>query len=717
MNCKSIVLQPVYNGPAAIAAAIIAATGAWVCLGAPPAVAIGQQPVVSLESLLDEMVDRSRPAEWPDPAYTCRQASSYDRGSVAPDKPGWFANWDRSHFVRVEENDGGKEYVLMDAEGPGAVVRMWATWHGPRNTEFSNGTLRFYLDDLETPAIEGPIAELIDGGGLVGAPLSQGVSPKTEYRRRGHDLYLPVPYARRCKITYSTDVFVDVGGKQGEALYYQINYRTYDNGTPVETFSTSRLDELQPKIAAVQERLLTSGPDVANRADSIRFDGRLAPGASRSIDAEGPAAIDRLSVKLSADNLPQALRSTVIEVQFDGRPAVWCPVGDFFGVGYQLRACRTWYTEATPDGLMSCWWVMPFERACRITLRNLGTQAVGVDVGEAHATDWSWDDRSMYFHAAWRQYSKTHTGSNKTQEQRAGARDVNYIAVDGRGVYVGDTLTIFNGTGAWWGEGDEKIYVDGESFPSHFGTGTEDYYGYAWCRPESFSAPFHCQPEGGGNIEGGFSVNSRYRSLDAIPFAQSLKFDMELWHWRDTYMDYAPTTFWYARPGASCNVEPDPETSRREVTLRQEQIVEVRQVKGAIEGESLKVVDITAGKIVIQNIPKFRWSNDRQLWWIDGTVGDKLAVEFPIKQAGRYKITAGMVKAPDYAVVTLSVNDVPAGRFDLYHTTVDQAPKELGVFELKAGANRLVVEITGTNPKAFERYRFGLDYLLAEPAP
>ena len=43
------------------------------------------------------------------------------------------------------------------------------------------------------------------------------------------------------------------------------------------------------------------------------------------------------------------------------------------------------------------------------------------------------------------------------------------------------------------GEGDEKVYVDGETFPSHFGTGTEDYYGYAWGRYEPWiNHPFCC---------------------------------------------------------------------------------------------------------------------------------------------------------------------------------------------------------------------------------
>jgi hypothetical protein len=179
----------------------------------------------------------------------------------------------------------------------------------------------------------------------------------------------------------------------------------------------------------------------------------------------------------------------------------------------------------------------------------------------------------MHFHAAWRQYTKIDTGPNKDQSGD-GAFDVNYIDVKGRGQIVGDTLTLFNGTDAWWGEGDEKIYIDGETFPSHVGTGTEDYYGYAWCRPEVFQSPFHAQPCGDGNMAGGFSVNSRYRVLDALPFHQSIKLDMELWHWRQTRMNYAPTTFWYARPGATSNVPPDPQSAALPVAKKRSDVVD-----------------------------------------------------------------------------------------------------------------------------------------------
>src|SRR3990172_5920261 len=210
---------------------------------------------VTLESLLEEMVARETVVRLPEPAYTCRQFSSYDRNSTEPGSPTWWANWDRSYFVRIEENEGRKEHVMMDADGPGAVVRIWATWHGPGGGQFSNGTLRVYLDKNPKPAIEGPTQDLISKGLLVAAPLSEGVSPETEYEHRGHNLYLPTPYAKHCKITYQTDVLIDEGARQGEALYYQINYRTYEPKTKVESFTMQGLNDAKPVLDRVQKML------------------------------------------------------------------------------------------------------------------------------------------------------------------------------------------------------------------------------------------------------------------------------------------------------------------------------------------------------------------------------------------------------------------------------------------------------------------------------
>ena len=70
--------------------------------------------------------------------------------------------------------------------------------------------------------------------------------------------------------------------------------------------------------------------------------------------------------------------------------------------------------------------------------------------------------------------------------------------------------------GPWWGEGDEKFFVDGEKFPSTFGTGSEDYFGYAWSNPTLFQHAYHNQPIAMGNK--GHIVVNRWHVSDNVPF-------------------------------------------------------------------------------------------------------------------------------------------------------------------------------------------------------
>lgn len=672
---------------------------------------------VSIETLLQEMTDREQLARFPQPQYACLQASSYDRASHSPEDPAtWFNNKDRSQFIRTETRQGREEHVLMDAQGPGAIVRFWATWRGLPGRAFSNGTLRIYLDGEDEPAIEGPIQEVLDGGLLAGPPLSQSVAESCEYAKRGHNLYLPIPYRQHCKVTYSTDAFMDRGAYKGEALYYQINYRSYEPGTNVESFSMKALSRAEPILAVVQSELADASRPEVHELQSQSWHGTLAPGDTRQVASlSGPAAIRCLRVKLRAANLPQALRSTIIQMSFDDRQTVWAPVGDFFGTGYKIRPYESWYTGVDADREMACWWVMPFEETAKVSLQNVGEQQVDVVSCEISRADWQWDQRSMHFNSTWRQLTNVDTRTN-AEAGDIGAFDVTFVTVDGQGVYVGDTLTLFNGAAAWWGEGDEKIYVDRESFPSHFGTGTEDYYGYAWCRPEFFAAPFHTQPEGGGNKAGGFSINSRYRALDAIPFNEQIKFDMELWHWNETWMNYAPTTFFYTRPGAIVNIEPDPETAKLPVVLRRDRIEAANRVEGALEGEELKVVNVTGGKVDGQFKERFKWSGGGQLWWVDGHPGDTLELAFSANTSGMYRVVACLTKASDYATIQISVNGEPAGasELDRYHTRVAHDEVDLGEFHLNKADNRLRLEITGANDKAKKSYMVGLDYLKLE---
>jgi hypothetical protein len=270
----------------------------------------------------------------------------------------------------------------------------------------------------------------------------------------------------------------------------------------------------------------------------------------------------------------------------------------------------------------------------------------------------------------------------------------------------------------WWGEGDEKIYFDGQKFPSHFGTGTEDYYGYAWCTPEFFESPFHSQPRAEGPRNKGHVTNTRVRLLDAIPFHKDFRFDMEVWHWRPCNVAYAATTYWYGLPGAKANYGPMPEMAR--VIVARVIVAEPfkpRKVEGALEGEDLEILDRPSGVIEIQDLPEHRWSGNKQLWWRDGKPGEKLVLAVPVQKAGSYVVKAALTKAIDYGIVRLHLDDKPLGEpIDLVNNGVISKEYRLGIRELSAGEHKLGVEITGANSKAIKRYMFGLDYMKLDPA-
>jgi hypothetical protein len=218
-------------------------------------------------------------------------------------------------------------------------------------------------------------------------------------------------------------------------------------------------------------------------------------------------------------------------------------------------------------GSMESYWVMPFREKCIFTIINYGSEDIHIK-GLAGLTSYKWDNNSMYFGASWHEYNHI-----KSRTEKGEPFDLNFIDIKGKGVYVGDQVTLFNNTYEWWGEGDEKIFVDGEKFPSSFGTGSEDYYGYSFARQESFSHPFISQPVGTGNMNWGVTVNMRHRSLDRIPFNTSISSNIELWHWARIRMNYALTSYYYILPSFTINIRPDIKSVRNSVALRKGDIV------------------------------------------------------------------------------------------------------------------------------------------------
>jgi len=657
---------------------------------------------VTLGTLLDEMVDRDRLTRFPSPEYTSRMYSSYDRATVAKDKPGWFANGDASQFMREENNNGRRELVMLDTQGPGSVVRWWHTGDNDQGT-----TLRVYLDGNAEPVFSGKLRDFISGEKLAGAPLSA-------YLSSGRNLYLPIPYAKSCKITYeSPHVWAQ---EHGEPCYYNIEVRTYDPDIKVESFTMDILKREQDKIAKVNATLNES-LEIPGAAVGA-FDGVIQPGKTLTKTVTGAAAVKLLSFALTAgDGEPgkegwrAALRSTIIEMSFDGTRTVWAPAGDFFGTGYRFTPYKTHYTEVKADGRMFAAWIMPFQKEFTLTIRNLGRQDVKVSQSVLLTAPYQWDDGSMYFGAGWTEHNRTRTRKDNEFE-KGDHQDINYVTLSGEGVLVGTGVTIFNTCNDWWGEGDEKIFIDGEVFPSFIGTGSEDYYGYAWCNGTPFMHPFLAQPYGNGNGNIDISINTRYRALDAIPFKKSIQFDMELWHWADTIVNYAPVTMWYMKSGGLSNRGVETELAKLPIVTTRDDVYGITTIsEGRLEGELLNC-STTQGRAAGQSMGV--WSNGRQMWWTDGKPGAEMTIPFHMTEDGKRHLTVCMTRAVDYGKVDIGVNgEWLAKDVDGFvEGPVSVKTVDLGVLDLKKGENKLVVKVVGKNEKMTgDRYMFGLDYI------
>ncbi len=636
---------------------------------------------ISMKDLLSDMADLAGMAEFPDPPYTCRQFSSYDRKSKSPSQD-WFANGDCGQYLRVEDRDGRPEHVMMDAEGPGAVVRIWSA--NP------DGVLRIYIDGAEQPALEAPMKEIL-GGGYPGLP-----KPIAGERSKGWNLYLPIPYAKRCKITSDKGKF-----------YYHVNYRTYPAGTRVVPFSAGQIAALEADLKGLADRLAAPAGLNAPPAgtETKAFDISLAPGASAVLASfEGPRAVRRLGVRWapSDDRDEPALRAVVLAMSFDGEQTVEAPLGDFFGAAPGLNPYESVPFSVSKDGALECRWVMPFQTSAEIRVRNLGRTAVPLR-GEVAAAPYAWTDRTMLFHAKWRAEIDVPTDPKI---------DWNYMTAKGRGIFAGVSFGIDNPVRQWWGEGDEKIYVDGEAFPSHFGTGTEDYYGYAWCSPALFIHAYHNQPrcDGPGNF-GRTSVN-RFHVLDRIPFTKDFRFDMELWHWKKCRVNLWVADYWYAFSGAADGFAPP---KAEDVLVRPIEAAAPDTVKGALEGEKMRIIEKTGAP---EPQPWDGTSGGFHLWWKGGQKpGDTLVLGFNAPQAGVYRVSGRFLKAIDYGIAQFAINGRKAGGpIDFYNDGVIVTPEiELGTFELKPGENRLSITIVGANEKAKKAYMVGTDYLILRP--
>ena len=410
------------------------------------------------------------------------------------------------------------------------------------------------------------------------------------------------------------------------------------------------------------------------------------------------------------------IRASELGVTFfrwDGEehPSVWSPLGDFFGTAAGANAYRSLPAGLTEGGWWYANWYMPFAKQAEITIANDGDTPRKIVLEIEHAPLKGDPARYARFHAKW------HRDAFLPEEPERRAIDWTLLKTTGRGRFVGVNLHVWNPRGAWWGEGDEKFFVDGEKFPSTIGTGSEDYFGYAWCNPTCFANAFHNQTISMNN-KGHISVN-RWHIADAIPFQRSFEAAIEKYFPNSRPTLYAATVYWYEAPGGDDPYRPWPVAER--AGYWDESMLQVWRAKGAVEGEKLKVLKPVAGQPQIQDMSGWlgRWSGDAQLWWTRAKPGDQLNLALPVKQAGRYVVKAQFTKAVDYGVMQILLNGRPLGKpLDFFNPNVIPSGElTLGTAALKAGENRLAIRVVGANPKAVKAYMCGLDYLKLEPAP
>jgi len=428
----------------------------------------------------------------------------------------------------------------------------------------------------------------------------------------------------------------------------------------------------------------------------------IAPGETLVlVDHHGAGVVRRWWVTIAPRDDVEILRNLIVRCFWDDEelPSVEVPVTDFFGMGFgEWKDYISLPLNMTSGGYNS-YWPMPFHRHARITVENRSTKPVA---SFYYNIDIRTYDRlskdALYFHAQFRQ-TRTETGL-----------PVTILDAKGRGHYVGTLLSMQpeRGSNISYLEGDERIFVDGESTPSIVGTGTEDYFSSGWYYiTGEYSAPYHgvtIKDEEGGRIN-----TYRWHIEDPIPFKTSLLFQIEHgWTNSAPGVDYASVAYWYqTHPHA-----PFPPLPRN--------LVPLRLSEPTIEAESLiDRATVTGGELHVRDMTSFdgHWGGDAQLWWVDATVGDRLTLPLLAPDARSYEIMGFFTRGEDYGIVRLYVNGKPVGALmDGFAKSVEPTgPILFGQVALKAGENELVVELVGKDVRATGNsngYLVGIDGFL-----
>ncbi|RYG39544.1 DUF2961 domain-containing protein [bacterium] len=270
----------------------------------------------------------------------------------------------------------------------------------------------------------------------------------------------------------------------------------------------------------------------------------LHPNAPATIaDIEGPGIVQHIWITAPVE----ANVGTIIRFFWDDEetPSVEVPLGDFFANGHGLRYdVNSMMVAVNPAGGMNCYWPMPFRKRCRIEVESNNPERQDGFFYQITYALGPVADEAAYFHANWRRHVTTRDFPEMTIID----------GIKGQGHYVGTHMAWTQMSNGWWGEGELKFFMDGDGeYPTICGTGTEDYFGGAWCfEDRTYSTPFLGYPLC-RQVPQEVPRHALYRwhIFDPIRFESDLKVTVQALGWwpNGRYQpltdDIATVAYWY----------------------------------------------------------------------------------------------------------------------------------------------------------------------------
>ena len=681
----------------------------------------------SYADLVGRLTDLKALATPPQPGEKTALASSFDRKSqydaTHDQYIDWGANGDGGGIIRME----GDTAVLADIQGPGCIWRIWSA-------RPHNGHVKIYLDGSTTPAVDLPFTAYCDGSQ---EPFNRPALVYTT-NAEGYNNYTPISFQKSCKIV----------AEKNWGEYYHFNYTQFPPETVVPTFHLPLSSADAAALDHANDLLLHAGqnPNLKSPTDEvIRQHITAEPGKSTVVyDGSGSGAITGLRVKfdIPTDIVAQRalLRQLALRITWDNQsqPAVWSPLGDFFGTPAGALPFDSLPAGLGQDGYWYSYWYMPFGTRATLSIDNDGPTPLPMDWEITRAQLTQKPDNLLRFHAKW------HRDAFLPRADRE--PDWTLLATQGKGRFVGTQLHIFNARGDWWGEGDEKFFVDGEKFPSTFGTGSEDYFGYAWGNPEIFFKPFHGQPYKEYDIsefrcptrDGGHISNFRWHISDNVPFQTGFEGAIEKYILNERSTFYTAVAYWYLDLAGTDPYPIVPVSERVGYCVRPP----VYHAPNVIEAAELTWLNPTRpsdpdapnrGTANIYGAGTFQIpvqvaSNDSFRRILIKGVGSKVELSgLKVQKAGKYDLKARIFKDVGSGIFQFSVDGAPVGNpVDLYASrsiaesaTSSDCIVDIGKVELAAGDHVLSVILVGNNENAKAgrggHFECCLDYVKLEP--